>query len=225
MTAPAFLARDDFGRTVANGWGTAEVGGAWTVGGPADRWSVSGGRGNVSLNAGNGYTASLNALSAASSDVSFNVGADKVATGGGQYISVIGRRVAATTDYRAKVQLAANGTVSLWLARTVSGTETLIAGGGVVVGPDGRGRRPVRGADAGGRELPDHPARQDLEVRRRPSRPPGPARVATAPPASRSPVGSGCTTTCRVRRPTAPSSSAPTGSASPPRDTGATAGG
>ena len=134
VTAPAFLARDDFGRTVANGWGSAETGGAWTVGGPADRWSVSGGRGNVSLNAGNGYTASLNALSAASTDVSFNVGADKVATGGGQYISLIGRRVAATTDYRAKVQLAANGTVSLWLARTVSGTETLIPGGGVVSG-------------------------------------------------------------------------------------------
>jgi PKD repeat protein len=133
-TAPPFLARDDFGRTVANAWGSAELGGAWTVGGPADRWSVSGGRGNLSLNAGNGYTASLNALSVASSDVSFNVGADKVATGGGQYISLIGRRVAATTDYRAKVQLAANGTVSLWLARTVSGTETLIAGGGVVSG-------------------------------------------------------------------------------------------
>jgi PKD repeat protein len=134
VTAPAFLARDDFGRTVANGWGTADVGGAWTVGGPVDRWSVNGGRGNVSLNAGNGYTASLNALSAASSDVLLNIGADKVATGGGQYISVIGRRVAATTDYRAKVQLAANGTVSLWLARTVSGTETLIPGGGVVSG-------------------------------------------------------------------------------------------
>ncbi len=133
-TAPPFLARDDFGRTVANGWGSAELGGAWTVGGPADRWSVNGGRGNVSLNAGNGYTASLNALSVASSDVSFNVGASKVATGGGQYVSLIGRRVAATTDYRAKVQLAANGTVSLWLARTVSGTETLVPGGGVVSG-------------------------------------------------------------------------------------------
>ncbi|WP_377644478.1 PKD domain-containing protein [Oryzobacter terrae] len=133
-TAPPFLARDDFGRTVANGWGTADVGGAWTVGGPADRWSVNAGVGSLSLNAGNGYTASLNALSVASSDVSFNVGASKVATGGGQYISLIGRRVAATTDYRAKVQLAANGTVSLWLARTVSGTETLVPGGGVVSG-------------------------------------------------------------------------------------------
>jgi PKD repeat protein len=129
VTAPAFLARDDFGRTVADGWGSAEVGGAWTLGGPANRWSVGGGRGNVSLNAGNGYTASLNGLSAASTDVTLNVGADKVATGGGQYISVIGRRVSSNTDYRAKVQLAANGTVNLWLARTVSGTETVLTGG------------------------------------------------------------------------------------------------
>ena len=140
VTAPAFLARDDFGRTVANGWGTAEVGGAWTIGGPADRWSVSGGRGQLSLNAGNGYTASLNALRWRPRTSRVNVRwRDKVATGGGQYVSVIGRRVAATTDYRAKLQIAANGRVSLWLARTVSGTETLIAGGGVVIGPHLRG--------------------------------------------------------------------------------------
>ncbi|MFZ1286058.1 MAG: LamG-like jellyroll fold domain-containing protein [Candidatus Phosphoribacter sp.] len=133
VTAPAFLASDDFGRTVNGGWGSADTGGAWTVTSPT-RWSVNGARGLVSLNAGNGYTASLSSLSTTNADVALNFGADKVATGGGQYVSVIGRRINATTDYRAKVRIEANGVVSLWLVRTVSGTETLLPGGGVVSG-------------------------------------------------------------------------------------------
>ncbi len=134
VTAPAFLARDDFGRTVANGWGTADVGGPWTVGGPADRWSVASGRGLLSLNAGNGYAAYLPSVSTTTTDVTLSVAGDKMPTGGGQYVSVIGRRVSANVDYRAKVQITSAGSVNLWLARTVGGTETLLPGGGVVSG-------------------------------------------------------------------------------------------
>ncbi len=134
VTAPAFLAKDDFGRTVAGGWGSADVGGAWTVTGPLDRWSVAGGRGLVSLNAGNGYTANLPSLSTTSTDVTLSVASDKPATGGGQYVSVIGRRVSSTVDYRAKLQITSTGAVSMWVARTSGGTETLLPGGGVVSG-------------------------------------------------------------------------------------------
>ena len=45
---PAF-AQDHFGRTLASGWGTADIGGAWTLGGTASRWSVCGGTARVSL--------------------------------------------------------------------------------------------------------------------------------------------------------------------------------
>jgi len=119
---------------LATGWGTADVGGAWTLSGTADRWSVGAGTGRLSLNAGNGYTASLASVSTTSADVSLSLGIDKPATGGGQYVSVIGRRINATNDYRAKVQVTATGAVNLWLARTVGGTETLLPGGGVVSG-------------------------------------------------------------------------------------------
>ena len=134
VTAPAFLARDDFGRTVANGWGSADVGGAWTLIGGSGRWSVDGDRGLVSLNAGNGYTANLPSLSTTTTDVTLSVASDKPATGGGQYVSVIGRRISTTDDYRAKVQITSTGAVNLWVARTSGGTETLLPGGGVVSG-------------------------------------------------------------------------------------------
>ena len=136
VTAPAFLARDDFGRTVANGWGSADVGGAWTVSGPADRWSVSGGRGlRQPERRATGTRRSLGqSVSTTNSTSLFQWPVTRCATGGGQYVSVIGRRVSATSDYRAKVQITSTGAVNLWLARTVGGTETLLPGGGVVSG-------------------------------------------------------------------------------------------
>ncbi|MFT3970694.1 MAG: PKD domain-containing protein [Micropruina sp.] len=123
------LASDDFGRTASNSWGSADTGGAWTLSGPAARWSVANGRGLVSLNKGDGYTASLTGVSTTESDVSLSIGPDKVATGGGQYISVIGRRISTTADYRAKVQITSTGAVNLWLTRMSSGTETNLIGG------------------------------------------------------------------------------------------------
>ncbi|GAA2737171.1 PKD domain-containing protein [Pedococcus aerophilus] len=126
VAAPLLYARDDFGRTLASGWGTADVGGAWTLGGPAARWSVAGGQGRVSLNVGDGYTAFLPSVSSTTTEVAATVTTDKVPTGGGQYVSLLGRRVSATVDYRAKVRMAANGQVAVWLTRNQSGAETIL---------------------------------------------------------------------------------------------------
>ena len=129
VTAPAFLARDDFSRSVSNGWGSADIGGAWTLSGPAARWSVSGGRGLVSLNAGDGYTAGLSSVSTTNSEVTLSVAPDKAATGGGQYVTVIGRRFSGTDGYRAKVLFSSTGAVTLYLTRVSSGTETVLSSG------------------------------------------------------------------------------------------------
>ena len=125
-TAPTVFARDDFGRTVANGWGTADLGGAWTIGARPSAWSVSGGTGRVSLNAGQGYTAYQAGVSSSTTEVAGSIASDKAPTGGGQYVSIIGRRVSATADYRAKVQMRAGGAVGVWLIRNPSGTETVL---------------------------------------------------------------------------------------------------
>ncbi|WP_457254534.1 PKD domain-containing protein [Pedococcus sp. P5_B7] len=126
VAAATVFARDDFGRTVANGWGSADVGGPWTLGGLASRWSVSGGTGKVSLNVGDGYNAYLPSVSSTGTEVKTLVTTDKVPTGGGQYVSVIGRRVSSTVDYRAKVRMAAGGAVAVWLTRNQSGAETVL---------------------------------------------------------------------------------------------------
>jgi PKD repeat protein len=120
------FARDDFGRTVVNGWGTADVGGTWTQGGQAARWSVSDGAGRVSLNGGDGYTAYLGGSSALDTEISAVLSTNRVPTGGGQYFALLSRRIAANTDYRVKLRLNADGSVSVYLTRTVSNSETVL---------------------------------------------------------------------------------------------------
>jgi PKD repeat protein len=129
VAAATVFARDDFGRTVANGWGTADRGGPWTIGGTASSWSVSGGLGRLSLNTSQGFTAYQNGVSSSSTEVAGSIASDKAPTGGGQYVSIIGRRVSSTTDYRAKIQMRAGGAVGVWLIRNSSGTETSLATG------------------------------------------------------------------------------------------------
>lgn len=127
VAANPVLATDEFGRTAANGWGTAELGGAWTVAGTASRYSVADGVGKVVLAVGASGTTTLGGVATSTAESALTISTDKAPTGGGQYVSVIGRKVSATSDYRAKVRLGADGVVSVWLARTVNGTETLMS--------------------------------------------------------------------------------------------------
>ncbi|QIG38799.1 PKD domain-containing protein [Microbacterium sp. 4R-513] len=131
VTAPLVWAKDSFERTATNGWGTAEVGGAWTMNpGTAtalSKFSVADGVGKVTLSAGNSYTASLaGAAPSTSTEERFTVAVNQVSTGGGYYFSAIGRQIDNLNDYRAKVRVASNGAVALWLTRTVGGAETVL---------------------------------------------------------------------------------------------------
>lgn len=126
VVAPGPLAKDDFGRTVTGGWGTAEVGGNWSLTSGASRFSVGGGTGKVLLAAGQGYTASLPSVSSTATDMAVAASLDLPATGGGQYVSVIGRQVSAGNDYRAKFRILTTG-VTVYLVRTVGGVENVLA--------------------------------------------------------------------------------------------------
>lgn len=131
VTAPpadAVLAADAFVRTATGGWGNADTGGAWTVAGGNTNFAVNNGSGAMTLGtAGASRTALLNSVSTAVNDSRINVSADKVANGGGVFVSLLGRHVG-TNDYRAKIKVASNGAVSLYLTRVVNGAETTIAG-------------------------------------------------------------------------------------------------
>ncbi|WP_199424898.1 PKD domain-containing protein [Actinotalea solisilvae] len=119
VTAPpaGALAQDAFGRTVTGGWGTAEVGGAWTSTGTAAQHSVDGARGRHAVAAGATLTAALASVASTSTDVRVLVSPDKVTTGGGAFVSVLARRVTATDHYGARLRLQADGSVQLHVTR------------------------------------------------------------------------------------------------------------
>ncbi|MCU0263746.1 MAG: PKD domain-containing protein [Candidatus Nanopelagicales bacterium] len=120
------LATDTFGRTVAAGWGTAEVGGAWTVNTTAAT-SVSSGKGRLTNAAASSRTAYLRSVSSSATQLALSLSPDKVTTGGGLYISVAGRAVVGQGEYRAKLRLRSDARADLTLIRTsATGVETTI---------------------------------------------------------------------------------------------------
>jgi PKD repeat protein len=121
------IAADAFGRTVSNGWGSADTGGAYTLEGSSANFAVGGGTGNLTLPAaGANRAATLGGLAATNVDVRFRVSVDKLATGNSFYAYAVVRRDG-TNAYRPKIILHANGTVSAHAGVVVNGTESSVA--------------------------------------------------------------------------------------------------
>ena len=119
------LAQDTFTRTVTGGWGTANTGGAWTLSGSTSLFAVGSGVGTMSMSgAGKGAAAALGSVSSTDTDVQMQFALDKASTGGGQYVSLVGRGISFTSDYRTKVVVSKTSTVEVTLSRIVGGTET-----------------------------------------------------------------------------------------------------
>lgn len=123
-TAAATLASDTFGRTVASGFGSAQIGGSWTTNGSG--FSVNGSQGLETIGAaGEGPWAQLAGVSSTSVDVTAGLVLDKRPNAGAAYAGTIGRRVG-SNDYRLKVKVDSSGTVTLYAIR-VSGGETALS--------------------------------------------------------------------------------------------------
>ena len=128
LAANPALAFDEFARTATSGWGTAGRGGAWTVVGGASAFSVSSGAGVITIpTAGQTRTASLDGVSATSTDTTVDMTLNRPVVGS-SYVSVLGRKVG-NSDYRVKLRYFENGDVNANLVKVVNGTETSIAGG------------------------------------------------------------------------------------------------
>ena len=108
------LAADAFGRTLTSGWGTADAGGAWAIG-TASKYSVSAGLGRTVVTAGQTNAAMLPAVSSTDTDLRVTTSVDKMPTGGGVYVGIIGRRTGINSEYQARVKLRPDGTVGLSL--------------------------------------------------------------------------------------------------------------
>jgi PKD repeat protein len=119
------LAADGFGRTVASGFGTADLGGAWAFSGAGTSASVADGSGRASLPAGRTALLRLGSVSNLDTDVSHVVWTEGMPTGGGAYLSTIVRGTPAG-DYRARVRVQATGAVLAGFVRGVGSTETAV---------------------------------------------------------------------------------------------------
>jgi glucose/arabinose dehydrogenase len=124
-TASGPIASDAFGRTVASGWGTADIGGTWRLTGGSAPFAVGGGVGTMRVGTGQTRAADL-AVSARDVDLSFSVSRDKPATGSGQYAYAVMRRIDAATEYRVQARIRSDGQVLLGAVRVGGGAETAV---------------------------------------------------------------------------------------------------
>jgi PKD repeat protein len=128
------VAEDTFTRTLASGWGTADLGGPWSVSN-ASAFSINGSEGSISTAAGGGRNAYLRGATATEVDARVSLGVNKILTGSGLYVSLVGRSVTGAGDYRAVVRFMADRRVTVRLGRanaagaeTIIGPETVVAG-------------------------------------------------------------------------------------------------
>ncbi|MCW4385442.1 PKD domain-containing protein [Salinibacterium sp. SYSU T00001] len=111
---PDGTASDSFTRTSDSGWGTADRGGEWSTVGAASRYTVTGSAGQMTVAAGQTLRASLEDAITDDTDLRVRFSTDKAMTGGGEYLSIIGRQVD-SLDYRARIRLLADGGMQLQL--------------------------------------------------------------------------------------------------------------
>lgn len=119
------LAADAFGRTVGSGWGSADSGGPWTVGGSTSFYSVAGGEGRMNLAAGRGTSAYLGSVFSSDSDTTVTLALDRIGNGGGTFFGVIARKVGGA-EYRGKVKVDSGGLVTVQLTRLSGTSETTL---------------------------------------------------------------------------------------------------
>jgi large repetitive protein len=132
VTAPpvGVLAKDQFGRTLATGWGTADTGGAYSLTGAASLFGVSGGTGSIRVAAGSTPKVFLNGVSSTDTDLTADVSMDKVANAGSASVYLVARGTA-TDGYRGRVAIGTNGALTLTVSKAVANTETVVKTGTV----------------------------------------------------------------------------------------------
>lgn len=118
------LATDPFARSVSGGLGSAPTGGPWSVS-PAAASSVNGNAAILSTSVGATVNAALNSTSSANTAVQVSVSLDRAATGSGNYVSVLARRVG-NDDYRVRLRFYADGSVDASVGRSIGGVFTAI---------------------------------------------------------------------------------------------------
>jgi hypothetical protein len=121
---PVDFVVDTFGRTTSNGWGSADTGGAWSTAGTLTNFAVSGGTGAITLpSAGQTRSVWLGSTIRTDTDMRLTMSLDRVPTGNGAYLDVVGRRVGTNNEYRARMVMSSTGRITVQLT-ALRGTAT-----------------------------------------------------------------------------------------------------
>jgi PKD repeat protein len=133
LPAGVTVAADAFGRTT-NGWGSADVGGAYTLQGTLADYSVGSGAATMRLpSAGAVRSALLNTTSQRDVDIKVRIAVNKTAAGGAHFIYAVARRNT-NNEYRPRIIFNATGTVAVGASVVINRTESVIGTGVVVSG-------------------------------------------------------------------------------------------
>jgi hypothetical protein len=118
---------DTFGRTVSNGWGTADTGQAWsTGGGVAGDYSVGSSAGSHILSTTNASRRSFTDSTVTDFDFYVDVTASALATGGFLAGGPVGRYVDSDNLYMARLEFSTTNTIILTLRKRVNTNETVL---------------------------------------------------------------------------------------------------
>ena len=122
VPASTDLVNDSFTRTVASGWGTADVGGAYTPQTDPANFAVNGTQGTISVPASTDQVIDLLGTSAKDVDLRATVNTDHLPADGNHIVSLVARRQDATVSYRVGLRFDSSGSV---FARVESGATLL----------------------------------------------------------------------------------------------------
>ncbi|WP_456789859.1 PKD domain-containing protein, partial [Cellulomonas sp. P5_C5] len=129
VTAPpanAPFAVDTFNRTTANGWASAETGGAWSVSGGAANFSVAPNVGTMRVTGAGFRLSSFLPVSSTSTDFSTQVSMNVMPTGSGTDLELVGRSVGTTDGYRLRLKMLSTGVVRASIVGISGGVTTTV---------------------------------------------------------------------------------------------------
>src|SRR4051812_25009440 len=123
--ATTTLASDTFNRTVSGGWGQADVGGSYTMGGLSSDLYVSGGAGRMDLPGPDvSRSAVLNSVWQRDVEINVSFRLAQRPVGGSVWVYGVARQVSPGTQYFAKARIFPDGTVRVSASKVIGDAET-----------------------------------------------------------------------------------------------------
>jgi hypothetical protein len=130
-----YLIRDTWTRTASDSWGTADVGGVWTITDTGANFDVANGVGTIVISSQNSdLDARLGSTTYLNAEHQLKFKSDKLATGAAQKLKIRFRRTDASNYYYAFVTINTTGTITIQCRKIVAGVDTALGTSTTVAG-------------------------------------------------------------------------------------------